>query len=636
MWRDPRLVVMPPRKRDLDQTQSSTRGPSMAAKMRVPPSEFAAAMSESALEAIVEPITFIPSASAAHMRNWAGAFHSDVSQHDGAFSKREQRVFAPHTIEQVVAIVELARRRSMPVRAVGRLHSPSDLPFSLGWTIRMDELQGVVSMDAGPMQVCALGGTYLHTMTSAMAKHDPPLGFHNLGSISEQTIAGLISTASHGSGIHFPVMSACVESLWLVCPLDTGAQVVSCSRTERPELFNATLCGLGATGVIVSVTLSVEKAFRLKQVTEEAPIDALLGPPADLSTSLSPDMLAMQSPESFRANPGMLGVLLAAGVPLPRCATYATPPLSVGPQQVYPFVAQGDVPVRPLWGAEDVQARVEQLVHSAEHVRFLWSPHAQMVTIDRASRTDAPAEPTRWMTAAYTSLTNHAIQLLLYASRFRAAWPGPVARWAYTLTHPRAPRTPRDPSAAPGGLVPLSTQSAVHVHVDEAPAIFNFDCLFPQYTSEYAIPYEYTGAALVALRTWLDLEHAQDQGVRTHFPIEVRFVDADGIWLSNCYGRRTCYIGLVQYRPFGCPVRYRQLFARFEALMRQFDGRPHWAKTHSHYRAELLHRYPHMHQWLDVVRAYDPQRLLVNPYVARHMLDEHASGRQSAFRRSKL
>ena len=115
----------------------------------------------------------------------------------------------------------------------------------------------------------------------------------------------------------------------------------------------------------------------------------------------------------------------------------------------------------------------------------------------------------------------------------------------------------------------------------------------------------------------------------------MRFVDADGIWLSPSYGRRTCYIGLVQYRPYGWPVRYRRLFARFEALMRQFDGRPHWAKTHTAYRPELLTRYPHLPDWLRTVTTYDPQRLLVNPYVARHLLDEHAAGRQGTFRRRR-
>lgn len=630
---------MPPRKRMLHQAQRLQRA--TAARYRAPPAAFASATSESALEALVDAVTFTPKAPAAHMQNWAGTFSSDAPTHDGAFSTLDRRVLAPHTVEQVVAIVELARRRRIPLRAVGRLHSPSDLPFSLGWTIRTDELCGVISVDHDALRVRALAGTYIHTLNAALARHDPPLGVHNLGSISEQTIAGLVSTASHGSGAAFPVMSADVLALDIVCPLDSGAQVLSCSRTERPELFNASLCGLGATGVIVGVTLSVEHAFRLRQVCEDASIDALLGPPpADLAAAAeASDVLATRSAPEFYTHPHWLGVLLAADLPLPAYAA-VTPPRSQGAEHIYPFapVAPSPAPASAPapWAADDVQRRIDALVHSAEHVRFLWSPHAERVIIDRASRTDAPAELAGRLSAAYSAGVLQLTQLLLWASRYHRAWPGVASRVAHRLSHPRLPRLPREPDAAPGGLAPLETTSSVSVRVDDAPAIFNFDCLFPQYTVEYAIPHEYTGAALVALRTWLDLEHARDDGVRTHFPIEVRFVDADGIWMSHCYGRRTCFIGLVQYRPYHLPVRYRRLFARFERLMRAFDGRPHWAKTHSMYRADLAPSYPHLDDWLRVVAAHDPAHLLVNPYVARHLFDEHASGRQSVFQKSRL
>ena len=123
---------------------------------------------------------------------------------------------------------------------------------------------------------------------------------------------------------------------------------------------------------------------------------------------------------------------------------------------------------------------------------------------------------------------------MLFASRFHKSLPSLAARMTHYITHPSPPTHARDPAATPGGLHPVRTDTAISVHVDDAPRIFNFDCLCEQYTTEYAIPYEYTGAALVTLRAWLDLEHAQANGERLHFPVEVRFVDADGIWMSPC------------------------------------------------------------------------------------------------------
>ena len=201
-------------------------------------------------------------------------------------------------------------------------------------------------VDAEHGEVCVLAGTYLSTLSDALRTHDPPLGLHNLGSISQQTVAGILATATHGSGVHFPVISADVRALELVCPHASGAEVVACSRAERPELFNATLCGLGATGIVVSVTLSVERAFCLRQVQEEVHINELLGDEQPVS-SLAPEELAAQPYDTFFANPALLGTVLAQGVPLPPAPPLPPLPRSAHPAHVYPFVAAQPAAVAP-------------------------------------------------------------------------------------------------------------------------------------------------------------------------------------------------------------------------------------------------------------------------------------------------
>jgi L-gulonolactone oxidase len=86
-----------------------------------------------------------------------------------------------------------------------------------------------------------------------------------LGSISDQTLAGAITTATHGSGLHFGVIPTWVISLSLL--LADGSRQ-TCSRKENEDLFMASLCGLGATGIILTVELQVEPAFRLKEVNQ--------------------------------------------------------------------------------------------------------------------------------------------------------------------------------------------------------------------------------------------------------------------------------------------------------------------------------------------------------------------------------
>lgn len=97
----------------------------------------------------------------------------------------------------------------------------------------------------------------------------------NIGSISDQTIGGLISTASHGSGVNFPVLSQHVRSLVLALPLP-GCPIVRVSPSEDVELYKATLCGLGATGLILEVEMEVEEAFRLRETKTPYGVDQAL------------------------------------------------------------------------------------------------------------------------------------------------------------------------------------------------------------------------------------------------------------------------------------------------------------------------------------------------------------------------
>ena len=90
----------------------------------------------------------------------------------------------------------------------------------------------------------------------------------NVGSISDQTLGGIVTTATHGTGINYGVISTHVMALTLL--LADGSRV-SCSRAERSDLFIASICGLGCTGLILDVTLQVEPSFRLREAQEMLP-----------------------------------------------------------------------------------------------------------------------------------------------------------------------------------------------------------------------------------------------------------------------------------------------------------------------------------------------------------------------------
>lgn len=655
------------------------------------------------LEKLVQPIVVPSSSPNAKFQNWGKSFVSTPA-----------RVFAPTTVTHCAAIVELARRQGVQLRAIGRAHSPSDLPFTTGWAMRMAGLNGVVNLNHSDYTITALAGTYISDIHEALDSAQPRLAMCNVGSISEQTIAGLISTATHGTGILFPVVSSYVSQLTILCPLPQGTQHLTCSREQHTELFNATLCGLGSTGLITSVTLRVQEAFNLKQYSEELTFDSLFG-----SKTGFPAV-----PRSSHVNPGAaIGGLLSKNKRLPSCSDNYRPTYrSTNAAEIHPIAATANHDADQLSRADpqddeetrQAQLALEQVVASAQHVRLMWFPQVKRITMLRANRTTEAISPAKTLSERIrASLIGHRLtEFLLYTSRFNRQWSPTAVGWIHALTHPALPdssstqtassqknqigATTGAPAAEPkaieaasetrdeqeqrligdigqsfahsgsvgastegepslwllqesipaGNLTafardsaaprPLSPGNPVWSQVGRSDRIFNMDCLFPQYTDEWGIPFNRAAAAIRAMRDWLDEEQAASDGDRIHFPVEIRFTDADGIWLSHSQGRKTCYIGIVQYRPYNKPVRYRQLFAKFEALMRHYSGRPHWAKAHSCSPTELSQLYPHWNDFLATRQRYDPDEVFVNPYVGRHLLGRIGDGADTRVFKSRM
>jgi L-gulonolactone oxidase len=120
--------------------------------------------------------------------------------------------------------------------------------------------------------VIAQAGITLNDLHGVLAAHN--LAMSNLGAISEQTLGGIIATATHGSGTTYPVLSTYVLSLTLL--LADGSRQV-CTRTENTDLFMASLCSLGVTGLLLTVKLAVEPAFKLREVQTPVRFDEVLG-----------------------------------------------------------------------------------------------------------------------------------------------------------------------------------------------------------------------------------------------------------------------------------------------------------------------------------------------------------------------
>jgi len=205
----------------------------------------------------------------------------------------------------------------------------------------------------------------------------------SMGSISDQTVGGLISTGSHGTGIAYGISSSEVTALDLVT---ADGRVLSCSETQNREVFRAAACSLGVLGIISTVTIKVEPAFNLEAVQTPVKLDDILG-------------------------------------------------------------------------------NLDKFVNSAEHFRFWWFPYTDDAVTWGANRTDkklAPAQES-WLRDKF--LGHHLLETLLYASSFVPSLLPSLNQGFFNLL--------------------FATKTTT---VDTSYKVFNFDCLFKQYVSEWAIP----------------------------------------------------------------------------------------------------------------------------------------------------
>ena len=237
------------------------------------------------------------------------------------------RQVTPTTLEELCAIVREAERDGCAVRAVGSGHSWSDVALTDGILIHptgmnrpldleVDLLRpGIVGEHAGGRDSAGLAGTHdadAHHAGAQDAGAHPPnaqdtgartlvrvqagmtiaelnaylqerkLALPNMGGFDGQTVAGVISTSTHGSGIGFGPLSDFVRSLDIVGAGGTVYRIEPHDGPSDPEAyrarnpdhqlrqddhwFNAAVVGMGCMGLIHSMILEVGPLFYLREV----------------------------------------------------------------------------------------------------------------------------------------------------------------------------------------------------------------------------------------------------------------------------------------------------------------------------------------------------------------------------------
>ena len=131
--------------------------------------------------------------------------------------------------------------------------------------VSLDELKGIVNIDEEKMVAEVWAGTKLYDLGKLL--EEKGYAQENLGDIDSQSIAGAISTGTHGTGITFGSLSTQVIEITAV--LSNGESIV-CSEAENVEYWRAFQLSLGMLGIIVKIKLKVIPAYSLVYESENS------------------------------------------------------------------------------------------------------------------------------------------------------------------------------------------------------------------------------------------------------------------------------------------------------------------------------------------------------------------------------
>lgn len=164
----------------------------------------------------------------------------------------------PSTESELIELVNQCRAQKLRIRVVGAAHSFTRLIETRDVLVSLDKLEGIISVNTETKVARVWAGTKIKTLGHHLVANG--LAQENLGDIDVQSIAGAISTGTHGTGVTLGSIATQVIGLRLIT---ANGEVLDCSETENREVFKAAQVSMGMLGIITQVTLQCVPAFTL-------------------------------------------------------------------------------------------------------------------------------------------------------------------------------------------------------------------------------------------------------------------------------------------------------------------------------------------------------------------------------------
>ncbi|GAA4116542.1 D-arabinono-1,4-lactone oxidase [Enteractinococcus coprophilus] len=180
-------------------------------------------------------------------------------------------VATPWTTAALETTVHQALTQGRRLKAVGSGHSFTGVAVAEDIQVNLDNYTGTVAFDQQTGRITLRSGTRLWQIPQFV--DGSGWAMQNLGDINQQSIAGAISTGTHGTGAAYGGLASQVVGLEVIT--GTGHSL-SVSQEHEPELLDALRVSMGALGILTSVTLQLVPEYDLRTVEAPTSLEGVL------------------------------------------------------------------------------------------------------------------------------------------------------------------------------------------------------------------------------------------------------------------------------------------------------------------------------------------------------------------------
>ncbi|WP_235831624.1 D-arabinono-1,4-lactone oxidase [Acinetobacter rongchengensis] len=182
----------------------------------------------------------------------------------GYQTAQPEQLLKPQSIEQLQQLVQVQQK----IRVVGAGHSFTPLVCTDAAMVSLDHITGVDWVNAELSQARIGAGTRLFELDQYLQPIHQAL--MQQGDIDQQSLAGAVSTGTHGTGIDLQSISAYVKEFEL---LTASGEILRCNAQENKDIFDAGRVSLGSLGVLTKITMQNRPRYKLKEQLELCPVE---------------------------------------------------------------------------------------------------------------------------------------------------------------------------------------------------------------------------------------------------------------------------------------------------------------------------------------------------------------------------